>query len=222
MPQAITLVQVNARHTPGWIGKGPKDIVAALSEGTILDFSESVERDGLLWIKSTWQETEVWVALFSPKQRPLVIAYDAANDTPFDKAFRFLLKHEGGYLSAEEATRQGDPGGETKFGIAKRFHPTVDVANLTLMEAKEIYYREYWLPTGCVNLPGDLAIVHFDACVNTGAAPATGFLLHSRDKGAAYYCQLRREYYQEIGKRQPQFLDGWLARVDDCQKAACR
>ena len=37
-----------------------------------------------------------------------------------------------------------DPGGETKWGIAKRDHPTVDIASLTLQGAIDILQTEYW------------------------------------------------------------------------------
>ena len=39
-----------------------------------------------------------------------------------------------------------DLGGLTKFGIAQRSHPGVDIANLTFEGACEIYVREYWAP----------------------------------------------------------------------------
>jgi lysozyme family protein len=59
----------------------------------------------------------------------------------FEDAIAFVLPHEGGYVFD---TR--DPGGESKFGISKRSYPKVDIANLTVEEAKAIYRRDYWKP----------------------------------------------------------------------------
>lgn len=210
----ITLTACRARRNPGLSG----EISFTVQSDTVVKaVGDPIVADGLTWHPVDVDGEHVWIAESTPNQAPILIEKNEP-DSPFDIAFRFVLKHEGGYLSAEEAARLGDKGQETKFGIAKRFHPDVDVANLTLMQAKEIYYREYWLNTGCINLPDALAIAHFDACVNTGSAAAHGFLLYSRGTGASHYCQLRREYYQEIGKRQPQFLAGWLRRVDEIEE----
>ncbi len=46
---------------------------------------------------------------------------------------------EGGYVNDPV-----DPGGETKFGISARTYPTVDIKNLTLDQAIEIYERDFW------------------------------------------------------------------------------
>ncbi|MGO9606886.1 MAG: glycoside hydrolase family 108 protein [Candidatus Binataceae bacterium] len=51
-----------------------------------------------------------------------------------------LLDVEGGYVDNPE-----DPGGETKFGISARYHPGVDIKNLTRDEAIAIYWSEWWL-----------------------------------------------------------------------------
>lgn len=48
------------------------------------------------------------------------------------------IEFEGGYVNQES-----DPGGETKYGITKRFYPTLDIADLTIDDAVEIYEREY-------------------------------------------------------------------------------
>ncbi len=37
-----------------------------------------------------------------------------------------------------------DPGGETKCGISKRYHPDVDIKSLTWETASPIYKSEYW------------------------------------------------------------------------------
>ena len=57
----------------------------------------------------------------------------------FDRAFRFLIGEEGGYVNDP-----ADPGGETKFGISKRAYPQLDIKSLTLDQAKAIYRRDYW------------------------------------------------------------------------------
>ena len=53
--------------------------------------------------------------------------------TDFNDIIEVVLHHEGGYVNDPV-----DPGGETNFGIAKRSHPDVDIANLTKEGAKEI------------------------------------------------------------------------------------
>ena len=212
----ITLTSCRARRNPGLSGEFAFMVEP---DATLSVIGHYVIADGLTWQNVAVDGEHVWIAESAPNQTPLLIEKNEV-DSPFDIAFRFVLKHEGGYLSADDAAKLGDFGGETKFGICKRFHPEINVRDLTLMQAKEIYYRDYWLGSGCINLPDTLAVVHFDTCINTGAAAAQGILLHSRSTGYAHYCQLRREYYQEIGKRQPQFLDGWLRRVNEVEKLA--
>ena len=50
----------------------------------------------------------------------------------FDEIIEITLHHEGGYVHDPK-----DLGGETNYGIAKRFYPDVDIKNLTKEEAKE-------------------------------------------------------------------------------------
>lgn len=57
----------------------------------------------------------------------------------FEKAVTGLLEDEGGYVHDLR-----DPGGETKYGISKRSYPDLDIKNLTIDQAKAIYYRDYW------------------------------------------------------------------------------
>lgn len=90
----------------------------------------------------------------------------------FDKAFDALLGHEGGYLSAEAARRQGDPGGETKFGISKAAYPGEEIANMTLERSKVIYRRDYWGPAGCDAVPEAIKFDLFDMAVNSGVRAA--------------------------------------------------
>ena len=59
--------------------------------------------------------------------------------TTFDEIIEITLHHEGGYVHDPK-----DLGGETNFGIAKRFYPDVDIKNLTKEGAKDIYKKDYW------------------------------------------------------------------------------
>ena len=54
-----------------------------------------------------------------------------------EPAAKKTLSLEGNYVNDF-----GDYGGETKFGITKRYYPNVDIANLTIEEAKAIYKRD--------------------------------------------------------------------------------
>ena len=91
-----------------------------------------------------------------------------AKPSNFDKAFELVIGEEGGYVNDPR-----DPGGETKYGIAKRYHPKVDIAALTLSQAKDIYRRDYWEPAQIDLLPWAVAYVFFDAVVNMGLNTAS-------------------------------------------------
>ncbi len=89
----------------------------------------------------------------------------------FDRAFELVVGHEGRF----SADRQ-DPGnwtgdGEfkgTKFGISAKQYPDLDIKNISLDEAKEIYRTDYWNVVHGDELPPGLAYVVFDAQINTG------------------------------------------------------
>jgi lysozyme family protein len=83
----------------------------------------------------------------------------------FDSAFERLIGHEGGYVSDSR-----DPGGETKFGISKRSYPDVNIAALTLADAKAIYRRDFWLPLADAH-PA-VRFQAFDFAVNSGIQTA--------------------------------------------------
>jgi lysozyme family protein len=84
----------------------------------------------------------------------------------FNKAFKKVLKFEGGYVNDKS-----DSGGETKYGISKKAFPNLDIKNLTSKEAKEIYKKFYW-----DRIRGDkiknqkIAELIFDTAVNMGVS----------------------------------------------------
>lgn len=71
---------------------------------------------------------------------------------------------EGGYVNDPV-----DPGGETKYGISKRTYPTVDIKNLALEQAAEIYERDFWNRMKLSTFSSQrIAWKVFDIEVNTG------------------------------------------------------
>ena len=128
----------------------------------------------------------------------------------FEDALKFVLKWEGGY-----SNDPNDPGGETKFGISKRSYPNLDIKNLTLEQAKEIYLQNYWLKADCDKLTSPLDIIVFDTAVNMGVSRAKEFLGVSADWRD--YLIRRIVFYAGLGTAKL-YIRGWVNRVVDLYK----
>jgi len=89
----------------------------------------------------------------------------------FDVAFDRLMGHEGGYTDG-----QGDPGGETHWGISKRSYPAVDIKGLTRLDAKRIYFADFWQRIHADTLPDGVAFQLFDFAVHSGIETAVRYL----------------------------------------------
>lgn len=101
----------------------------------------------------------------------------------FENAFRVVVGEEGGYSSNET-----DPGNwtggrcgsgrcsGTKYGISAAAYPTLDIAGLSLEGARIIYRRDYWDRVHGDSLPPALALLTFDAAVNSGPDRAIRWL----------------------------------------------
>ena len=99
---------------------------------------------------------------------------------PFSVAFENTIGHEGG-LSLDRNDRgdwtSGVVGvGElkgTKYGVSAMSYPTLDIAGLSLAAARQLYFRDFWLPMRGDDLPEPIAVEVFDAAVNHGVRQAT-------------------------------------------------
>lgn len=90
----------------------------------------------------------------------------------FDPAFKELLIWEGEYSNDHR-----DAGGETKFGISRRSYPNLDLKNLTLEKAKEIYLKDWWVPNHYGEIGSqEIATKLLVLAVNIGAKPANKIL----------------------------------------------
>ena len=162
-----------------------------------------------------------------------------ANEA-FEHGWKFVQRWEGGYVNDP-----ADPGGETKYGISKRAHPEVNIKDLTLEQAAQIYRKDYWDALKLDQLVETrplFAITVFDAAVNLGplqarklaqkAAGATpdgiwgpltrkAFRERSDMVLVEMMCFYRRQYYREIVLNKPamgKFIKGWLRRVEALQQ----
>ena len=151
----------------------------------------------------------------------------------FDRLIHIILRSEGGYSNHPE-----DKGGETNFGVAKRFYPDLDIKNLTKEQAIEIYRRDYWSPMTLegINNP-ELVLQIFDMGVNAGIRTAikiiqrivltdedgdcgpitTELINRSKVDLVELYKTERKKYYCSLCRKNPSqaiFLDGWFNRVD--------
>ena len=153
----------------------------------------------------------------------------------FDEIIEGVLKHEGGYVNDPT-----DLGGETNFGITKRFYPDVDIKNLTEEGAKEIYKKDYWDKNKIDDVPDDLKHIYFDMCVNQGRGTAVKILQRAiNGKGGKLTvdggfgpgtkaalakhtpeldrvrCYRLKHYYDLVNKKpeQERFIFGWYKRA---------
>lgn len=137
----------------------------------------------------------------------------------FEKCMDFVLSHEGGYVNDPV-----DPGGETKYGIAKRYNPEVDIKNLTREEALKIYHKKYWLTSGCAQMKWPMNLVVMDTAVNMGVSRAKKFLEESGGDWKLF-CILRMDRYISKIRKTPakaKYYRGWHRRVDELMEKAVR
>lgn len=125
----------------------------------------------------------------------------------FNSAFEIVVGIEGGYVNDP-----ADPGGETKYGISKRFHPDLDIKNLTLEEAKDIYHSEYWLPSGAADLQQPMDLFVFDTAVNQGVSVAKH--IYSKYQDPMQYLGYRAYIYGSGNASNfKQYGRGWMNRL---------
>lgn len=150
------------------------------------------------------------------------------TDIVWNSAFNLLMEFEGGFVD-----NHNDKGGATKYGVSKKQYPNLDIENLTIEKAKEIYHRDYWDRYKCRFLPDYLSVALFDSVVNSNAKRMIKLLqkalgvtvdgiIGNETIGAANrlpakkvlndFLDLRLEYLMSL-KDWKYFGKGWAARV---------
>lgn len=135
----------------------------------------------------------------------------------FQSAMQFIIPHEGGYVN-----NPNDPGGETNYGIAKRSHPDVDIKNLTLAQALNIYLNEYWNFNHLDDRPYPYSIVLMDSYVQHKPEKVQAWDKQA-DGDRRAFLELRRSFYLrliEVNPKMAVFKKGWMGRLCDLAKYA--
>jgi len=101
----------------------------------------------------------------------------------YDLAFELVIGHEGGFQNDPNDRGNWSTGvigrgrnGGTKFGVSQMAYPNLDIKNLTLDQAKEIYRKDYWSKVYADDLPSGLDYLAFDAGINHGPQRAIKLL----------------------------------------------
>lgn len=129
--------------------------------------ADPVRKDGLTW----WPLVHPnGVAGWSARQTATATLFTVAMEQ-FAQAIEFTLSWEGGYVNDP-----GDAGGETNMGISKRSYPDLDIKNLTVEQAKAIYYADYWLPSRAYLDDYPTCTIRFDIAVLMGVARSLLFI----------------------------------------------
>lgn len=146
------------------------------------------------------------------------------NSDIFQKALSFVLKWEGGYVN-----NPNDKGGATNMGITQYTYNSLlvsqgktrkDVKFISFAEVKEIYYKNYWLKTGCDKMTKVFAVICFDTAVNMGISRVREFLKIANWTDTEKFLNAREAKYREFATygNQKIFLQGWLNRLNALRK----
>lgn len=165
----------------------------------------------------------------------------------FETTFSRTIGHEGKFQANPKDRGNWTSGKEgvgelkgTKWGLAAMTYPHLDIANITLEQAKEIYYNDWWLKLKMERWPNVMKYQMFDAAFNHGSGRANQFLQFAarvKDDGiigpntikavnmtdpndiVMRFLAKRLRYFTEV-KTWKEFSKGWTLRVAQCLEYA--
>lgn len=143
-------------------------------------------------------------------------------DENFEKIMKYIFDSEGGFVDDAD-----DEGGRTNYGVTqdtynawckKNGRPLKDVKNINKEEAKQLYYEEFWKPTGAATKK-DLreGYILFDMAINSGPYN-TKHVFRKSNENIYQYLKDRKTYYEDLIKAKPKrekYREGWMNRLND-------
>lgn len=179
-----------------------------------LGYGESVtvyEKSGD-WYKISYQGREGYV--FSE-----YVSEDEPGDKGdnFDRSVAFVFDAEKG-LSLDPDDPGNYTGGAvgkgelkgTKYGISAAAYPHLDIRNLTVEQARELYRKDYWQKSGADKLDWPLCLAHLDFAVNAGLGRAQQALF-SAGNDFIKYMAWRIDWYTRT-RRWGLYGGSWIRR----------
>lgn len=145
-------------------------------------------------------------------------------DKNFETVMDYVFKSEGGFRDSKN-----DLGGRTDKGVTqttynawrkKKGLAPKDVKGISTEEAKQLYYEEFWVPTGASKVQ-DLreGYLLFDMALNSG--PYEAKKLYEKSNGNIYqFLKDRKTYYNNLIKikpKQEEHREGWYNRLKDLE-----
>lgn len=149
------------------------------------------------------------------------------HDKEFQRCVQFVLSQEcrrnkDGTLDDGYSNDPNDPGGETKYGISKKAYPKLDIKNITLSDALNLYYTDYWYVAKGLEFPLNVCV--FDCAVNQGTKTATQFLQASKKDWKSVIFQREQHYIAILNgkfKNNPdreKYRRWWFKRLNNLKK----
>lgn len=173
---------------------------------------------------------------FTPEQQMKMVA-DAKKDTltalppdkriemlqgaagGFDNVMAGVFKHEGGYTESD-----GNTGNPANFGINQKYHPDVDVKNLTKEQAAAIYKRDYWDAYKIGELPANVQGIVMDGVVNHHSGFKDKMVAAARAGATAgELIDMRQKEYDRLaatGKYSKAIVSSWNNRLSSYEHLA--
>lgn len=167
-----------------------------------------------------------WASFDTEPVHDLLVAYDKSvtntpvvkppviSDDKWEKTIKFILEREGGFQNNPHDKGNYYNGQliGTKYGIsAASWGGQYDIPNLTLDQAKDIYYKHYWVASGADKLDWPLCLLVMDTAVLHGTSVAIKWL---KEVGPNPYlfAAKRLKVYTNLDNWQ-HFGAGWVNRV---------
>jgi len=143
----------------------------------------------------------------------------------WQRSREFVRRWEGGYTDDPNdhgnwtGGRQGQ--GElkgTKYGISAASYPHLDIRNLTMQQADDIYFRDYWQTSGADKLPWPYCLFAFDTAVLHGVGTSRRWQQEVGDNAYAFAAK-RLKVYTKLDNWH-YFGAGWVNRTAELLEAA--